>query len=34
MSAPSAGLAELIPQRLRILLGLDEATETINGVPV
>jgi len=34
MSAPSAGLAELIPQRLRILLGLDEATETINGIPV
>ena len=34
MSAPSAGLAEPTPLRLRALLGLEAAAETINGVPI
>jgi ectoine hydroxylase-related dioxygenase (phytanoyl-CoA dioxygenase family) len=34
MSAPSAGLAEPVSPRLRALLGLEAAAETINGVPI
>lgn len=34
MSAPTDGLKEPAPQRLRALLGLETATETINGVPI
>ena len=34
MSAPGDGLEEPVPQRLRALLGLETATETINGVPI
>jgi hypothetical protein len=34
MSAPTAGLVDPIPQRLRVLLGLETAVETINGVPI
>jgi hypothetical protein len=34
MSAPTDGLEEPIPQRLRTLLALDAAPETINGVPL
>ena len=34
MSAPTDGLAEPAPVRLRALLGLEAAAETINGVPL
>jgi ectoine hydroxylase-related dioxygenase (phytanoyl-CoA dioxygenase family) len=34
MSAPTAGLVEPIPPRLRSLLGLETAAETINGIPI
>jgi ectoine hydroxylase-related dioxygenase (phytanoyl-CoA dioxygenase family) len=34
MSAPTAGLGEPTPPRLKALLGLEPVVETINGVPI